>query len=44
MTVRLFAGAAVLASIPALPCYAQNIGIGGRFSMVRGDVATDTSA
>ena len=44
LTLRLLAGIAVLASVPALPCHAQGIGIGGRFSMVRGDVATDTSA
>jgi opacity protein-like surface antigen len=44
MPLRLLAGVAVLVSVPALPCQAQDIGIGGRFSMVRGDVATDTGA
>jgi opacity protein-like surface antigen len=42
--LRLLAGVAVLAIVPALPCRAQSIGIGGRFSMVRGDVDADTSA
>jgi len=44
MALRLLAGVAVLAIVPALPCRAQGIGIGGRFSMVRGDVDADTSA
>ena len=38
MALRLCAGVAVFAIVPALPCRAQGIGIGGRFSMVRGDV------
>jgi opacity protein-like surface antigen len=44
MIIRLLAGIAVVATIPALPCAAQGIGIGGRFSMIRGDVAADTGA
>lgn len=44
MIIRLLAGLAVVATLPAGPCSAQGIGIGGRFSMVRGDVDADTSA
>jgi opacity protein-like surface antigen len=44
MIIRLLAGIAVVATIPALPCAAQGIGIGGRFSMIRGDVDADTGA
>ena len=44
MALRLLAGVAVFAMVPALPCHAQGIGIGGRFSMVRGDVDANTSA
>jgi opacity protein-like surface antigen len=44
MIIRLLAGIAVVATVPALPCAAQGIGIGGRFSMIRGDVAADTGA
>ena len=36
--VALFVGAS------AWPCAAQGVGIGGRMSMIRGDVQTDTSA
>jgi opacity protein-like surface antigen len=43
MIIRLLAGL-VVAIVPAVPCSAQGIGIGGRFSMVRGDVDADTSA
>jgi opacity protein-like surface antigen len=35
---------AVLVLAPALPCRAQGIGIGGRFSLVRGDAQADASA
>jgi opacity protein-like surface antigen len=41
---RVIAGVVVLVAVPALPCGAQGIGIGGRFSMIRGDVQADTSA
>jgi hypothetical protein len=34
----------VLALLPAAPCIAQGIGVGARFSLVRGDVQADTSA
>jgi opacity protein-like surface antigen len=44
MIIRLLAGIAVVATVPALPCAAQGIGIGGRFSMIRGDVDADTGA
>ena len=44
MIIRLLAGIAVVATIPPLPCAAQGIGIGGRFSMIRGDVDADTGA
>ena len=43
-TFRLAAALAVFAALPALPAQAQGIGIGGRFSMVRGDVQAETSA
>ena len=41
---RLCAAVAVLVVASALPCRAQGIGIGGRFSLVRGDVQADASA
>jgi hypothetical protein len=41
---RVFAGMVVLAALPVTPCAAQGVGIGGRFSMIRGDVQADTSA
>jgi opacity protein-like surface antigen len=41
---RLFGVVLVLVTVPALPGQAQGIGIGGRFSMIRGDVQADTSA
>jgi opacity protein-like surface antigen len=44
MCLRLLAGVAVLMFVPAPPCHAQEIGIGARFSMIRGDVQSDTSA
>jgi len=46
MTFRLCAAVAVLMLATALPCraQAQGIGIGGRFSLVRGDVQADASA
>ncbi len=45
ITVRFFVLAAVsFALAPDAPCHAQGIGIGGRFSLVRGDVQSDTSA
>jgi hypothetical protein len=44
MTLRLLAGIGVFVMVPALPCVAQGIGIGGRFSMIRGDVQAETSA
>ena len=44
MTLRLCAAVAVLVLSPALPCRAQGIGIGGRFSLVRGDAQADASA
>ena len=44
MTLRLLVGIGVFAMVPALPCGAQGIGIGGRFSMIRGDVQAETSA
>jgi hypothetical protein len=31
----------LLASFPAVPCRAQGVGIGARFSFVRGDIQTD---
>ncbi len=43
-TVRLSLAVAMFVVVPALTCAAQGIGIGGRFSMVRGDVQSDTSA
>jgi opacity protein-like surface antigen len=41
---RLSLAVAVFVVAPALTCAAQGIGVGGRFSMVRGDVQSDTSA
>lgn len=43
-SLRLFAAVAVLVLTSALPCRAQGIGIGGRFSLVRGDVQAEASA
>jgi opacity protein-like surface antigen len=42
--IRLLAGLAVLTIVSPLTCEAQGIGIGGRFSMMRGDVQSNTSA
>jgi hypothetical protein len=42
--VRLLAAAVVFVTVPALPGAAQGIGIGGRFSMIRGDVQAETSS
>ena len=44
LTLRLTAGVGFLILGPAWTCAAQGIGVGGRFSMVRGDVQADTSA
>ncbi len=45
ITLRLFAAVAVVAAIvPSVPCQAQGIGIGGRFSLVRGDAQSDAGA
>jgi len=44
MTLRLSATVVVLVLGAALPCRAQGIGIGGRFSLVRGDVQAEASA
>lgn len=41
---RLLAALFVFVTGPALPSEAQGIGVGGRFSMVRGDVQSDTTA
>jgi hypothetical protein len=38
---RLLIVAAVFASLPAAPCRAQGIGIGGHFSFVKGDAKSD---
>jgi opacity protein-like surface antigen len=43
-TVRLLAAVVVFVTLPALPGAAQGIGIGGRFSMIRGDVQAETSS
>jgi hypothetical protein len=43
-TVRLFGAVLMLVTVPALPGQAQGIGIGGRFSMLRGDVQSETAA
>ena len=43
-TIRRVLVGIVVFAVPALPCSAQGIGIGGRFSMIRGDVQADTSA
>jgi opacity protein-like surface antigen len=43
-TVRLFGAVLMFVTVPALPGQAQGIGIGGRFSMVRGDVQSETAA
>ena len=43
-SLRLFAAVAVLGLAGALPCRAQGIGIGGRFSLVRGDAQAEASA
>ena len=43
-TLRLTAFVPLLVAASAWPCAAQGVGIGGRLSMVRGDVQTDTSA
>jgi outer membrane protein with beta-barrel domain len=42
--LRLCAAVAVLLLSAAMPCRAQGIGIGGRFSLVRGDVQAEASA
>ena len=42
--VRLLAAVLVFVTVPALPGAAQGIGIGGRFSMIRGDVQAETSS
>ena len=41
---RLTASVSFLVVASSWPCAAQGIGVGGRLSMVRGDVQTDTSA
>lgn len=41
---RLLVSLAALAVLPATPCRAQGIGIGGRFSFVRSDVKAETDA
>lgn len=41
---RPLLAAALFVVAPALTCAAQGIGVGGRFSMVRGDVQSDTTA
>ncbi len=43
-TVRFLAVVLMYVTVPALPAQAQGIGIGGRFSMMRGDVQSDTAA
>ena len=43
-TCRFLAALFVFVTAPALPSEAQGIGIGGRFSMVRGDVQSETTA
>src|SRR5262249_14241865 len=42
--VRHALAVALFVAVPALTCSAQGIGIGGRFTMVRGDVQSDTGA
>jgi opacity protein-like surface antigen len=42
--IRLSLAVALFVVAPALTCAAQGIGVGGRFSMVRGDVQSGTSA
>jgi len=44
LTFRISLAVALFVAAPALTCSAQGIGIGGRFSMVRGDVESNTSA
>lgn len=43
-TLRLCAAVATVVLVAALPCRAQGIGIGGRFSLVRGDVQAHAGA
>ncbi len=43
-TGRFLAVVLMCVTVPALPAQAQGIGIGGRFSMMRGDVQSDTAA
>lgn len=43
-TIRRVLAGIVVFAVPALPCNAQGVGIGGRLSMIRGDVQADTSA
>jgi opacity protein-like surface antigen len=44
LTLRLTAGMCLLIFGTPWPCAAQGVGVGGRLSMVRGDVQADTSA
>lgn len=41
---RLLLPFIVLASLPAVPCRAQGVGVGARFSFVRGDVQSDAAS
>jgi hypothetical protein len=41
---RLALSLVVLASYPAAPCHAQGVGVGARFSFVRGDVQADAAS